>query len=576
MKLTRIKAGEKFVVREGAYNAFCDAAEANAANAGASGRSGTAAGGNGPALIVSIINETGHQLDAGYGCWLDELESSAPLTQSRYDANARPMMRAAFRTFVSTARWNQLFGVLLESIPAGSIGRVCIAGVCAAYITESNATAGGPSGQGNYAVPVLLPTHPTDATSSDFKRDRCVLGRVQSIGPVEILHALGDEDEAETVGNDALYLVRIDQSLPYTYRAAMKDDEFGISSLMTGQSYPYINAAAYPDTLSEHLRGSIATYFPDAGMSPNLYDGFAQQWTITTASGGPVIPSGEEIVLNSILRLPCDGLYDVDLSLLGRAYPLATGTGSSAIVIPSGGGSGLTFAIGANVVRYAVQVVPIDETGAEETDSDYFRMTWPGTPGFGSGPLHFTGFNYSNSSAFGGVFIRATAPSFTENGVQKLSLTIGDEYGSFAGRCRLHVRGVRRIGLRVRCVDTFASGSFADFKLGVYGTFAATPALPQIFLPVAETIIVGTAGASASLTYTLAATGSLAPPTKTISSYAWRVWTPNGDTVEGTGSSLATTDWTAYGAGEYVARLIVLYSDSSKGAAEHRFTLPNP
>jgi hypothetical protein len=120
-----------------------------------------------------------------------------------------------------------------------------------------------------------------------------------------------------------------------------------------------------------------------------------------------------------------------------------------------------------------------------------------------------------------------------------------------------------------------SGATLPDITLTVCGTLEVKAATPELYLTPGHTVIAGTAGSAASFTYTLAATGTLPPPSVTISSYAWSVWTPGGDTVTGTGSSLATTDWTASGAGEYVARLIVTYSDGSKGAEEHRFTLPN-
>ncbi len=55
---------------------------------------------------------------------------------------------------------------------------------------------------------------------------------------------------------------------------------------------------------------------------------------------------------------------------------------------------------------------------------------------------------------------------------------------------------------------------------------------------------VKTAGASGTYNHTLANTGTTAPPGVTISSYAWKVWCPDGSTVTGSGTEpLARSAW---------------------------------
>ncbi|RTL29368.1 MAG: hypothetical protein EKK55_03565 [Rhodocyclaceae bacterium] len=561
---TRAEAGQPLKIAAEAWNASLDAAEAYARDGRRvfdSNVAGVRVGAQFQ-LVVTVRNDTGRQLQSAYGCWLDELETGRAYDHNRYEANQKPTYRAVFRTGVSTSRWGQLFGICLENIEPGESGRVCIEGDCSAYIIEVSAEA---SGTGGYAVPTVFPSHPSTPLSSDFKADQCVLIRCQSRGPAQILYALGDEDNAETSGDDALYMVRLSLTSDYVVRAWSQTDH--VASTLT---YPDLTADAYPDVLTQiAARGQRGTNWPDdAGV--NLYEGFSKQWQITSSSTGPYIPTGENLIERSIIRLPCAGLYEVDLTAIGWICS------HSAIAAPTSnmtftGSETLNFATLVN--RYAIQIVPVDETYAEITDTDYFRMAWPGTP---SGVNPVLEVNYVGASSDGAEFVGWDLLRVNYNGnVGYLGSRQG--FGSFSGRCLLHVRDAVRIGLRVRDLDAdnYAASVIPAFQLYVQGTLSARLAPPELFLPIASTVIAATPGGAGTYTYTLASTGSTAPPSVTISSYAWRVWTPNDDTVEGAGASLSTTNWTAYGSGEYVARLIVLYSDGSKGTEEHRFTLPN-
>lgn len=552
---SRAVEGQPLRIPAQAYNAAMDAAEHFATRGRPTG--GGPIGGKGAAqsIIVQVYNASGRQIEAGYGCWIDERETGKVFDETRYDANSTTL-KAVFRTGANTSNWNQRFGIAIEPIPPNEFGPVCEEGYCAAYVSEISGEA---SGNGEYAIPVVLPTHPTSSLSDDFKRDRCVLARTQTMGPAEIIHELGDEDDAQTTGSDSLYLVRL-RRMNYVARAWSEDDLIGTVPF----AYPKLNTSIYPDPVTYQTRG---TNFPDdAGV--NLYEGYSKQWTIATTTG-PVVPSNQEIIVGSILRLPRAGLYEVNFTAIGRLAFTSPLTGIATNMVFNGG---QTLNMDRVTARFAIQVVPIDEDGAELTSTDYFRMAWP--PTVSGVPVN--AINYVGAGSYGGIFHTLDLLRVKYSTGSYGYLGVSPQYGSFSGRCLLHVREQLRIGLRVRSLDNYASGVVPEFNLHVMGTFSATPALPDLFIPIGNTVIVGTAGASGTYNYTLANTGTTAPPGVTISSYAWKVWCPDGSTVTGSGSSLATTDWTAYGEGEYVARLIALYSDGSKGAEEFRFTLPNP
>lgn len=538
MKLTRIKAGEKFVVREGAYNAFCDAAEANAANFGAAGRGGTAAGGNGPALIVKIINDTGFQLDAGFPCWLDELESPAPLDQTRYDANARPMLRAVFRTGYATTRMNQLFGVCVEPIPAGDIGRVCIRGICAAYVKESSSLVGEDAGR--YAIPVQ--------TLSGLEADLCVFRRSMTEGPVEILQLLGDE--AAIGGTVArLYLVSVDQK-PAVVRA-MRDPTHGYVPLYQ------VNL----DNLSR-----FSNLNAGSGQYPNVFDGFYRSFTITdaplTALSGTGALANKGLIENSIVRVPCRGMYDISFTALCLLEISGTSTGISSIQV----GDSLSI----SELAYAVKLVTVNDAGDEVTAVQY--PAWPGQS---------TDIDFFNNA---GADI-ARLPIIRRTGSASSLMTLANSRGSFSGSCRLHLYDHLRVGIRILCRSAggLTDPEYGTLNIKVSGTLEVKPSPPELHLTPGKTAIVGTPGTSAAHDYTLASTGTLPMPGVTIASYAWRVACPDGEFETGTGSSLAH-DYADHGDGEYVARLIATYTGTEwtggstlgKGATEFRFTLPNP
>ena len=494
------------------------------------------------AIIVKVVNKTGRQLDPGYGAWLDELEDSSVVDQTRFKANDRPLFRAVFRTHVSTTRVNQLFGICLGTIQPDATGSVCIRGYCAAYISEGSAG----NLAGKYAVPMVYPAHPTSPASTDFKADCCVLGRCQSTGPVEILHALGDEEDAETSQDDALYLVNLDQSL-YCFRAWMQSATGGL---------PDLSPDAYPEVLAYQRIASHGTFWYDFPVSV-LFDGFYKQFTITAASSLITALDNDGLIETSIVRVPVAGLYDVEFTGIAEALMASTGTGVT--------GLDTAGSVVFDTLDYFFNCVPV-KTDGDEDASNAEVQHWPGAPG--------GGMNGASSSTYGGRLV--TIPyvySTANNSFSVPSLNAG----SFHGKCRMHLKDDLRIGLRVRGRPqlAFSQSTLPDITLTVIGNLNVTPALPDLLLPIGHTVIVGTPGTSEEWDYTLASTGTLPAPGVTISSYAWKVWCPDGETETATGTSFAN-DYESHGDGEYVARLIVLYSDSSKGAEEFRFTLPNP
>lgn len=135
MKLTRIKAGEKFVVREGAYNAFCDVAEANAPNIGAAGGRGTASGTAGPALTVQVKNNTGVQLEA-FETFCADHNLTGQSGQLTIDGNEYAVGASPIVCIGSADRESDQVQLLitLEPIPIGEIGRAVIRGLCIATV----------------------------------------------------------------------------------------------------------------------------------------------------------------------------------------------------------------------------------------------------------------------------------------------------------------------------------------------------------------------------------------------------------------------------------------------------------
>lgn len=211
--LTRIKAGEKFVPREGAYNRFCEVAEQFMPGTGGPPIDGRE---DGPRLVARVKNNTGAQIAFGACVMLDENPSSLSIYpgSNGYEINNSPGFSAVFRSSTSTTMFPQRFGVALEPIAAGEIGRVCVRGLCVALGSASSGW--------------LMPTFTSSSSGFTATTKRT---------SVNVLHAMSDGFAVVYLDEAPWQTRRSSTGAPSTVTSAVRGQTYGGGSDADGFTY---------------------------------------------------------------------------------------------------------------------------------------------------------------------------------------------------------------------------------------------------------------------------------------------------------------------------------------------------
>lgn len=396
---SRAVEGQPLRVPAQAYNAAMDVAEWFQTRGRPTGGGPIAGTKETHRLVVDVRNDTGAQLNVGECVSLQELTgASAGLNSSGYyEVNDSPLTLAVLRSDTTTTQWDQPFGVAIEPIPDGEIGKVCVSGLCVATVGA------GSSGQG-YATPV-------------FTGAGATLSPTSHRGPVRVLQPIE--------GNYHLVLIE--------------------SSRWQARRHLNLTGTSYTRVLSS-VRGTGA--FNSANS-----DGILVSDETLTSTYSSVITS-------SIIKVPCDGIYDIRYDVSGRVAVNNGGTSARALKTTNAAETTLTMS------RFAVglEIVILDASNVVQTFAHWPALT-------------------ATAATRGAeiVCIPVIASSYT-----------GFDYHKYGGgsvrlNMRLWLTTYRKIGLRMSVAEwptgdaAFVNSEFVP-KITLRGTGYIEPATPDIYL----------------------------------------------------------------------------------------------